>query len=307
MVTILGAGGAIGNHLAQVLTAKKTPFRLVGRNPEPMPGAEVRAADLADREQAISAVAGSSIVHLVAGLKYDLRVWQDLWPRIMDNVIEACKRAQAKLVFFDNVYMYGKVDGPMTEDTPYAPCSKKGEVRVRIATALMDEVKAGHLTAMIARSADFYGPDTGNSVPNMLVFEPLAKGRKPSWLLDATVPHSLTFTPDAARGLVMLSGRETAWNQVWHLPTAPNPPTGAQFIALAAPEFGEGPRYRVLGRPMLRAVGWFNSDVRESFEMLYQSDSPYLFDSTKFAREFGFAATSYKSGIRIAANSYKRR
>jgi nucleoside-diphosphate-sugar epimerase len=225
----------------------------------------------------------------------------------MDNVIEACKRAQAKLVFFDNVYMYGKVDGPMTEDTPYAPCSKKGEVRVRIATALMDEVKAGHLTAMIARSADFYGPDTGNSVPNMLVFEPLAKGRKPSWLLDATVPHSLTFTPDAARGLVMLSGRETAWNQVWHLPTAPNPPTGAQFIALAAPEFGEGPRYRVLGRPMLRAVGWFNSDVRESFEMLYQSDSPYLFDSTKFAREFGFAATSYKSGIRIAANSYKRR
>jgi nucleoside-diphosphate-sugar epimerase len=306
MVTILGAGGAIGHQLAQLLTTKKTPVRLVGRNPEPMPGAEVRAADLADREQTIRAVAGSSVVHLVAGLKYDLRVWKDLWPQIMDNVIEACKRAQAKLIFFDNVYMYGKVDGPMTEDTPYAPCSRKGEVRARIATALMDEVKAGRLTAMIARSADFYGPDTRNSVPNMLVFEALAKARKPSWLLDATVPHSLTFTPDAARGLMMLAGRDMAWNQVWHLPTAPNPPTGAQFIALAAPEFGEGPRYRVLGRPMLRAVGLFNSDVRESYEMLYQNDSPYLFDSTKFARDFGFAGTSYKSGIRIAANSYKR-
>lgn len=306
MVTILGAGGAIGNQLAQVLTAKKTRFRLVGRNPQPVPGAEALSADLADREQTIGAVAGSSVVHLVAGLKYDLRVWQELWPRIMANVIEACKRAQAKLVFFDNVYMYGKVDGPMTEDTPYAPCSKKGEVRARIATTLMDEVKAGRLTAMIARAADFYGPDTRNSVASALVFEPLAKGRKPSWLIDATVPHSLTFTPDAARGLVMLTGRETAWNQVWHLPTAPNPPSGAQFIALAAPEFGEGPRYRVLGRPMLRAVGWFNADVRESFEMLYQNDSPYVFDSTKFASEFGFAGTSYKNGIRITANSCKR-
>jgi nucleoside-diphosphate-sugar epimerase len=307
MVTILGAGGPIGSELARILAAEHTPFRLVGRSPCPMAGAELHAADLADRDQTIRAVAGSTVVHLVAGLKYHLRVWQDLWPRIMDNVVEACKRAQAKLVFFDNVYMYGKVDGPMTEETPYAPCSKKGEVRARIATALMDEVQAGRLTAMIARSADFYGPDTRNSVPNMLVFEALATARKPSWLVDATVPHSLTFTPDAARGVAMLAGRETAWNQVWHLPTAPDPPTGAQFIAMATREFGAESRYRVLSRPMLRAAGWFNSDVRESYEMLYQSDFPYIFDSTKFASEFGFAGTSYQDGIRAAADWYKRR
>jgi nucleoside-diphosphate-sugar epimerase len=307
MVTILGAGGPIGNELARILAAKNTPFRLVGRNPRPVAGAELHAADLTDREQTIRAVAGSTVVHLVVGLKYDLRVWQDLWPRIMANVIEACTRAQAKLVFFDNVYMYGKVDGPMTEDTPYAPCSKKGEVRARIATALIDEMKAGRLTAMIARSADFYGPDTGNGVPNVLVFEALAKGRKPSWLVDAGVPHSLTFIPDAARGVAMLAERETAWNQVWHLPTAPDPPTGREFIEMAAREFGTAPGFRVLSRPVLRAVGWFNSDVRESREMLYQSDSPYVFDSTKFAREFGFAGTSYPDGIRAAADSYKHR
>ena len=305
MVTILGAGGAIGNELARVLAAKNVPFRLVSRTPRPSTGAELVAADLTDRDQTVRAVAGSTVVHLLVGLKYDLRTWQDAWPRIMANVIEACKRAQARLVFFDNVYMYGKVDGPMTESTPYAPCSKKGEVRARIATALMDEVKSGSLTAMIARSADFYGPENAHSVPNVLVLAALARGRKPSWLVDATVAHSLTFTPDAARGVAMLAERETTWNQAWHLPTAPDPPTGAQFIAMAAREFGAAPRYRVLGRPMLRAVGWFNPDVRESYEMLYQSDSPYIFDSTKFAREFGFAGTSYQDGIRVAANSYK--
>ena len=307
MTTILGAGGAIGNELAKILAASNTPFRLVSRSPKPVAGAELLAADLADREQTIRAVAGSSVVHLLAGLKYELRVWQELWPRIMANAIEACKRAQAKLIFFDNVYMYGKVDGPMMEDTPYAPCSKKGEIRAKIATSLMNEVKTGGLSAMIARSADFYGPGTQNGVPNVLVFEAFAKGSKASWLVNAAVPHSLTFTPDAARGLTLLAERESAWNQVWHLPTTVDPPTGKDFIAMAAKEFGVSPKYRVLSTPMLWLAGWFNPLVRESYEMLYQNDSPYLFDSTKFAKEFGFTGTPYLEGIRISADSYKRK
>jgi nucleoside-diphosphate-sugar epimerase len=307
MNTILGAGGAIGNELAKILAAKQAPFRLVGRKPRPLAGGEAYAADLSDREQTIRAVAGSSVVYLLAGLKYDFGVWQQLWPLMMANTIEACKRAQAKLVFFDNVYMYGKVAGAMTEETPYAPCSKKGELRAKIATALMEEVKRGNLTALIARSADFYGPDTPNSVPNILVLEAFAKGSKASWLVNAEVQHSLTFTPDAALGVDMLAGRDSAWNQVWHLPTAPGAPTGREFIAMAAREFGAAPKFRVLNRPMLRVVGWFDPVVRESYEMLYQSDSSYLFDSSKFAREFGFAGTPYPEGIRIAAESYKRK
>jgi nucleoside-diphosphate-sugar epimerase len=304
MITILGAGGPIGNELAKILAANKTPFRLVSRSARPVARAELIAADISDRDEAIRAVAGSSVVYLLVGLKYDIRVWTDLWPRIMANVIEACKRAQAKLLFFDNVYMYGKVDGPMTEATPYAPSSKKGKIRARIATELMNEVKAGNLTAMIARSADFYGPDTRNGVPNILVFEALAKGSTPSWLVNAAAPHSLTFTPDAARGVAMLAERDSAWNQVWHLPTAPNPPTGKEFIAMAAGEFGVPPKVRVLSRPVLRVAGLFNPQVRESYEMLYQSESPYLFDSSKFATEFRFSGTPYPEGIRITATSY---
>ncbi len=247
------------------------------------------------------------MVCLLAGLKYDLAVWRELWPRIMANTIEACKRAQARLIFFDNVYMYGRVKGPMTEQTPYAPCSKKGAVRAEIATALMDEVKAGNLTAMIARSADFYGPNTKNGVPNVLVFESFARGARASWLVNAKVPHSLTLTRDAARGVAMIAERESAWNQVWHLPTAPDPPTGKEFIEMAAAEFGVPPKYRVLSRPVLRIVGLFDPQVRESYEMLYQSAAPYLFDSTKFATEFDFAGTPYPEGVRIVAESYRRK
>ena len=151
MTTILGAGGPIGDELARILAAGNQPFRLVSRKPTPVAGGEVLAADLADRDQCIRAVAGSKVVHLLVGLKYDLAVWRELWPRIMANAIEACERAQANLIFFDNVYAYGKVDGPMTEETPYAPCSKKGEIRAQIVTTLMDAVKAGTLNAIVAR------------------------------------------------------------------------------------------------------------------------------------------------------------
>src|SRR5258705_1561177 len=174
MITVLGAGGAIGNKLVKLLAARNQPFRLVARNPRETPGAtEVLAADLTDKDQTIRAVAGSSIVHLLVGLKYDHKVWQQLWPGVMDNTIEACKRANAKLIFFDNVYAYGKVVGPMTEQTPFNPCSRKGEIRAKIATTLLNEMTKGGLTALIARSPDCYGPRVQTSVANRLVFDKL--------------------------------------------------------------------------------------------------------------------------------------
>jgi nucleoside-diphosphate-sugar epimerase len=123
--------------------------------------------------------------------------------------------------------------------------------------------------------------------------------------VNDTVPHSFTYTPDAAQSLVQLTERATAWNQTWHIPTAPNPPTGKEFVTLAAKEFGVAPKYRVLSRPTLRVAGWFSAQTRESYEMLYQSDAPYLFDSSKFAREFGFSGTPYAEGIRTTAVSFK--
>jgi nucleoside-diphosphate-sugar epimerase len=308
MQTILGAGGAIGTELLNELVRRQQPVRLVGRNPKQVQGVtETVSADLSDLAQTIKAVAGSTIVYLLVGLKYDVKIWRELWPRIMSNAIEACKRANAKLIFFDNVYMYGKVVGPMTEETPFNPCSRKGEIRAQIATTLLSEVKVGNLTAMIARSADFYGPNARTSVANLLVFERLAKGAKPSCLVSDSAPHSYTYTPDAGKSLAVLADTESAWNQTWHVPTAPKPPSGREFIELVAKEFAVEPKYRILSRPLIRFGGLFNLDVRDSYEMLYQSDSPYLFDSSKFTKAFGQKPTPYAEGIRCTASAYKAR
>ncbi len=201
--------------------------------------------------------------------------------------------------------MYGKVSGRMTEETPFNPCSKKGEIRAQIANTLLKEVKAGTINALIARSADFYGPDARTSVANILVFDKFAKGATASWLVNDSVPHSHTFTPDAAKSLALLADTELAWNQTWHVPTASNPPAGKEFIQMVAKEFGVTPKYRVLSRPLIKVAGWFESDIRESYEMLYQSDSEYLFDSTKFSKAFDFEPTSYAKGIERTALACK--
>jgi nucleoside-diphosphate-sugar epimerase len=306
MITILGAGGAISNELVKLLAARKRPFRLVSRHASAIPeAAETLAADIADREQCMKAVAGSSVVFLLVGLKYDHKVWAALWPRIMANTIEACKRSNAGLIFFDNVYMYGRVAGAMTEDAPFNPCSRKGEIRARIATALMNEWKAGSLTAMIARAADFYGPNAKNGVANALVLEPMRKKQTAMCLASDSYPHSYTYTPDAAEALLKLADTESAWNQTWHLPTAPDPPTMKQFIYQAADAMGVTRKYRVLSPLMIRVFGWFNPVVGELHEMLYQNDAPYLFDSSKYARAFDFTGTTYADGIRATAASYR--
>jgi len=302
MQTILGAGGAISESLIQELSKKGGPIRVVSRKASPVPGvAEAVSADVTDLSQTIKAVAGSSVVYLLVGLKYSTAFWQEAWPRIMSNVIEACKKSGARLVFFDNVYMYGRVAGPMTEVTPFNPCSAKGEIRARVATRLLDEIKQGGLSAIIARAADFYGPNVRTSAANILVFDKFAKKSRAMCLVNASTKHSYTFTPDAGKSLAMLAARDTAWNQTWHVPTAPNPPTGREFIELVAKEMGVSPKYMVLRKPMLKLTGFFDANIREMYEMLYQNQFDYEFDSTKFARAFGWNGTSYSEGIRLTA------
>ena len=105
---------------------------------------------------------------------------------------------------------------------------------------------------------------------------------------------------------MLLAESESAWNQTWHVPTAPDPPTREQFIELVAKEFGTQPKYRVLTRPMLRVAGWFDTTVRELYEMLYQYEFDYIFDSTKFTTAFRFQPTSYAEGVRRTTQAYQQ-
>lgn len=298
MQTILGAGGVIGRGLAQELRRYTQSIRLVSRHPKPMHGDEACvAADLTDAIQVEQALQGTRVAYLVAGLQYDTRVWQQQWPLIMENVIAGCRRHDCRLVFFDNVYSYGLVDGPMTEQAPFNPCSRKGEVRARIAERLTDAMAHGEIEALIARSADFYGPGAVTTFVQPMVFDKLQQGKMAAWLGNDKLPHSMTFTPDAARAVALLGNSDDTFGGVWHLPTADNPPTGRQFIGLVAKEFGSRPDVRLLKPWMLRLVSPFNPLVRESMEMLYQMTHPYIFDSNKFNARF-FQPTTYTEGVR---------
>jgi len=308
MHTILGAGGVIANNLAKELLKGQETLRLVSRKPHALPGTEIIAADLTDGQQAMKAVKGSKVVYLCVGLPYDFSIWRKQWPKIMDNVIDACKESKAKLIFFDNVYMYGKVDGWMTEETPYNPVSRKGDLRARIATQVMSEVRKGNITATIARSADFYGPDAAKtSIPNLLVFENLSKDKKAQWIANANVRHSLTYTVDAAKSLYLLAKNDQSWNQVWHLPTDHHPITGSELISAAANGLGKKDGYTLIRPWMLKLSGLFNRTVSELYEMVYQQQFEYLFDSTKFERAFNYTPVSYQQGIAEIAAHYKNK
>jgi nucleoside-diphosphate-sugar epimerase len=306
MQTILGAGGIIGKELAKSLPRYTDQIRLVSRSPRKVnPNDEIISAELLNSDQVMKAVQGSEVVYLTAGLPYSLKTWQSQWPVIIDNVIKACINHNAKLVFFDNVYAYGRVAGWMTEETPRSPSSKKGEVRKKIDDMIMDEVKSGNLKAIIARAADFYGPNTPLSFVNVTVFDNFKKGKKAQWLINDKVRHSLTYTPDAGRATAILGNAASAYNQVWHLPTDMNVLTGKEFIENVAKDFGVKPQYMVLPRWMIKMGGVFNGIIRESVEMLYQNDSDYLFDSHKFEQAFKFKATPYSQGIQETVQSMK--
>lgn len=297
MHTILGSGGSVSGYLMPILQQNNEKIRLVSRNPKSVPNLETMPADLTNFEQTLQAVKGSSVVYLLAGLQYDIRVWKNSWPRIMTNVINACNATNTPLIFFDNVYMYGKVDGVMTEETPFNPISKKGEVRAAIATQLLNEIQSGNIRALIARSADFHAPTGKTSMPNVLIYPNLKKGKKAQWLMNVKVPHSFTYVPDAAKALYLLAKREDAYGQTWHMPTAGNPPTLEEFIKMAAEALNVRAGYSVINKPLMWIAGLFNRPIEELIEMSYQFQYPYLFDSSKFEKAFGFVPTGYRMGI----------
>jgi nucleoside-diphosphate-sugar epimerase len=138
-----------------------------------------------------------------------------------------------------------------------------------------------------------------------MVFENLNKGQKARWLVNDGVKHSMTYTPDAGQATAILGNTESAFGQVWHLPTDRNALTGREFIGRAAAAFGTAPRRSTLSPWMIRLAGLFNEPVRKSVELLYQNDSDYLFDSSKFERVFGFRPTPYDEGFRATADSLK--
>ena len=300
MQTILGSGGAIGTPLAKELAKYTDKVRLVARHPKKVNESdELFAADLTDKEAVNKAVAGSEVVYLTVGLVYKIKIWRKDWPLIMSNVIDACILHNTKLVFLDNVYAYAKSEIPhMTENSLISAETKKGKVRQQLVEMIFDAIEKRKLKALIARSADFYGPEVKSSFMEIAVFDKFRKNKKAFWQSDATKIHSFTYTPDAAKATAKLGNNPAAYDQSWHLPTSAEKWTGIDFINRIADDMNVKTRYYILSKTMIGLIGFFSPMVRELKEMQYQNDRDYFFDSSKFDREFSFKPHSYKEGIK---------
>lgn len=305
-ITIIGAGGSISNCLVPLLLSNNEPVRLISRSAKAVVGADVHKVDVGNKKELSNAVKDSSCVVLLVGIEYTTALWQQLWPQIMDNTITACIENNVPLIFFDNVYMYGHVEGEMTESTPFNPCSKKGEIRANIANHLLQEIKKNNIRASIARSADFYGPHASEkSFFHQLVLKNLMAGKKAQWMVNPKAAHSLSYTHDLAKGLYLLIKDSTTINQTWHLPTASPALNAEELIAIASHELGISNNYTNLSKWMIKSFGWFNKTVGESYEMIYQNEFPYHFSSAKFENHFNFKPTSYTDGIKETIAFYK--
>jgi nucleoside-diphosphate-sugar epimerase len=291
--TILGAGGAIGIELAKALTPYTSDIRLVSRNPKKVNlNDELFPADLTWREDVFKAIEGSEIVYVTVGFAYHTKTWQKVWPPFIKNVIDACSQHNAKMVFFDNVYAIGGDHvNHITEESPISPCSKKGEVRAEVDTLILEAIKHKKLNAIIARSADFFSEVKATSMAMNLIYDNLIKGKKAQWLCDAKKVHSMSYTPDLAKGTAILGNTPDAYNQIWNLPTDAEKITGEGWVNLFAKELNASNNYQVLPNWLVKGLGLFIPIMKELPEMNYQFDRDYFFDSSKFNTYFSYTPT----------------
>jgi len=306
---VFGANGQVGTLIVRELAAQGERVRAVNRSgkADVPAGVEVVRADAMNRDQAIAAAAGARVIyHTMGAPVYSAKVWAETLPMYMDNVIAAAESAGARLVYVDNLYMYGKPDGPMIETSPIRPVENKGIIRAAVARTLIKAHERGRVEATIGRASDFYGPGATNSIQGMFVFANIVAGKTPQWPANLDMPHTSSYVADFARGIVTLGTRPEAAGEVWHIPAA-EPLTGREFIALATEAAGTASKAATLPTTLLRLAGLFNVRARESAKMAYEFAYPYVMDGGRFTRAFGGQPTPHREAIRETLMGFQQR
>ena len=285
MHVVFGASGGAGSALVRALAREGRDVRAVSRSGGDLPkGVEDVRADARDPDAVRDACSDASVTYHAVNVPYAR--WQETLPTVMETLIEGAGASGARLVYVDNLYMYGRPEGPIAEDTPQRPEGAKGRLRVALADTLMAAHRTGRVEAVIARGSDFFGPGAANTVPGMLVFPAVVEGKRAHWLGSLDSPHSLHYTDDFAGALITLGEAPDAAGEVWHVPTG-EALTGRAFIERAFAVAGERPKVGVYRRWMLRLLAPFNRDMREVLEVLYQFEVPFVIDGSRFVDAFG--------------------
>ena len=283
---VFGATGAIGGAVVGELVRAGRRVRAVSRSGQAPEGAQGAAADASDPAQAARMAAAASVIYHCANPPYTQ--WPELFPALTSSILGAAESSGAKLVFADNLYAYGPVDGPLREDLPAAAHGRKGQIRAEMAAQLLAAHRDGRARVAIGRASDYYGPHGTASTAGQTVFGRILAGKRPQWPGRLDQPHTFHYLPDIARGLLVLADRREADGQVWHLPAA-EPLTAQQFFDMIAQAAGQPVPVRAsIATPALLAVaGIFSPLLREMRETTYQFRAPFVIDASKFEAAFG--------------------
>jgi nucleoside-diphosphate-sugar epimerase len=295
---IVGAG-PVGSATARMLAAKGEPVRLITRSGSGPRHSSIErvAADATDADVLSRYTEGAAALYSCAGPPYHR--WPTDWPPLGAALIRAAEASGAVLVTTGNLYAYGQVDGPMTEDTPLNPNSVKGQVRAKLWTDALAEHEAGQIRTAEVRSSDYLG--AGAVAPfSVLVLPKVLARRRGSIPADLDAPHSWTYVGDVARTLIAVAADENAWGRPWHVPTAE--PLSVRALTTRAAQLAGAPTARVAKMPTfaLRLAGLFNPTAREMLEMQYQWQRPFILDSKAATVAFGIDPTPTDEALREA-------
>ena len=290
--------GPVGRAVVDELVGRGLRVRAVARHRAPnLPtGVETVEADVTDPVEARRAVAGAAIVYHAASAPYHR--WPELLPPLLRGVIAGATATGARVVYADNLYAYGPVDGPLTEDLPSRATGPNGRVRAALADELMESDAAGTVRATIGRASDYYGPWGRQSTVGERLFVPALTGKGAQLLADPDLPHTFTYLGDFARGLVTLATQDAALGQIWHLPSAETL-TSREFVRLVFEAAGHPSKLSVMPSPLLTIGALFSPTIRAVKEQQYQREHSWVVDHSKFARAFGAEVTSHQEAIEL--------
>ncbi|MFP3906321.1 MAG: NAD-dependent epimerase/dehydratase family protein [Acidimicrobiales bacterium] len=288
---IVGAG-AVGTHTARHLVAAGHEVRVVTRSGSgpTEPGIERVAADATDPGALARLVDGAAALYNCANPS-GYHQWTRDWPPLAASLLATAERTGAVLVTMSNLYGYGPVDAPMTEDTPLAATGSKGRIRARMWLDALAAHEAGRARVTEARASDFFGPEGGNDHLGRRFMPKLLAGKRLSHIASPDVPHSWTYLPDVGRTLATLGTDERAWGRAWHVPTNP-PLTYRQMAELMAAEAdAPTPKISTIPHWLQRGLGLAMPMVRELEETHHQFAEPWILDSSAVTEVFGLEPT----------------
>ena len=295
---IFGTGPLGMSVMDALLERDETNITLVNRHgdqPETLPpGVKIASGDATDSKQVEDFCNTAETVFHCAQPGYT--AWPEKFPPITKGILDGVSNTQAKLVFGDNLYMYGQVEGPIHEGLAYRAEGRKGKTRAAMATMLLEAHRAGKVQIAIGRGSDFFGPRVTGSAMGEMVFNGALQGKAVNFLGDIDQPHTYTYIKDFGRALVVLGSAPEALGQAWHVPND-QAMTTREFVRLIEAALGKPVKTRVSGRGMLTLLGLFIPDLREMKEMMYEFEAPYVVDSDKFTKQFNLRPTPLKEAV----------